>query len=106
LEDKRMKVRPVLICTCLLAAFVAPTALAQSQTPVIDRAAAKIVEKYRTSSCEQLAQERQAPKSAAKAQAEQKVGQMLRQDPGARAAFVNKVAAPIADKMIQCGFIP
>jgi|WetSurMetagenome_2_1015567.scaffolds.fasta_scaffold109775_2 hypothetical protein len=103
-----MNVRAVLVCTGLLMALAAPAAQAQapSHTPVLDRVAARIVEKYQTSSCEQLAQQRQAPRSANKQQAEQRVGQMLRQDPAARAAFVSKVAAPIADKMIQCGFIP
>ena len=101
-----MYVRHALVGFSLLAALAAPAARAQSQTPVMDRLAARIVQKYQTSSCEQLAQQRQAPRSAQKQQAEQRVGQMLRQDAAARAAFVNKVAAPIADKMIMCGFIP
>jgi hypothetical protein len=103
-----MNARPVLALTGLLMALAAPAAQAQapSATPALDRVAARIVQKYQTSTCEQLAQQRQAPASATKQQAEARVGQMLRQDAAARAAFVNKVAAPIADKMIQCGFIP
>jgi hypothetical protein len=31
---------------------------------------------------------------------------MLRNDPQTRAAFLNKVAAPIANKMFECGTIP
>ena len=69
-------------------------------------AATKLVQKYQSSSCEQLAQERQAPKSAQKEQAKQRAGEMLRNDAQVRQEFVSKVAAPIVDKMIVCGFIP
>jgi hypothetical protein len=31
---------------------------------------------------------------------------MLRSDPARRAAFIDKVAAPIANKMFECGMIP
>lgn len=81
-------------------------AQAQQQHPLVDAAATKLVQKYQSSSCQQLAAERQAPKSAQKEAAKEKVGQMLRQDAQARQEFVRKVAAPIADKMIMCGFIP
>jgi len=37
---------------------------------------------------------------------EQKVVQLLRSDPQMRAAFIDKVAAPIANKMFECGMIP
>jgi hypothetical protein len=31
---------------------------------------------------------------------------MLKSDAQMRAAFINKVAAPIANKMFECGMIP
>ena len=31
---------------------------------------------------------------------------MLQGDPQMRAAFINKVAGPIANKMFECGMIP
>jgi hypothetical protein len=37
---------------------------------------------------------------------EQKAIQMLRNEPQMRLAFINKVAAPIANKMFECGMIP
>jgi hypothetical protein len=37
---------------------------------------------------------------------EQRVIQLLRNDPQMRAAFINKIAAPIANKMFECGMIP
>jgi hypothetical protein len=89
---------------------LAPAALAQPQAqaqhPMVDAAAGKLVQKYRSSSCQQLAAERRAPKPAEKQAAAQRAGELLRQDAQLRQEFVRKVAAPIADKMIVCGFIP
>jgi hypothetical protein len=31
---------------------------------------------------------------------------MLKSDPQMRSAFISKVAAPIANKMFECGMIP
>jgi hypothetical protein len=98
---------PAGLLSMVAALTLAPAvAGAQSAHPVADAAATKLVQKYQSSSCEQLAQERQAPKSQTKTQAEQRVGQMLRQDPQLRADFVGKVAAPVMNKMIECGFVP
>jgi len=41
-----------------------------------------------------------------KPQMEQEALQMLKSDPQMRSAFINKVAAPIANKMFECGMIP
>jgi hypothetical protein len=38
--------------------------------------------------------------------AEQKVIQLLHSDAQMRAALINKIAAPIANKMFECGMIP
>jgi hypothetical protein len=73
---------------------------------MVDAAASKVVQKYQSSSCQQLAAERAAPKPAEKEAAKKKVGEMLRQDAAVRREFVGKVAAPVVDKMIVCGFIP
>ncbi len=80
------------------------SAAGAQQYPIMDKLADKIVQKYQTSSCEQLGQQKaeKKPPSAA----EQKAVQMLHQDPQMRAAFLNKVAAPIANKMFECGMIP
>jgi hypothetical protein len=74
------------------------------QYPILDRVAEKIVQKYQTSTCEQLWEKKsqKAPPSAA----EQKAIQMLHNDAQMRAALINKVAAPIANKLLECGMIP
>ena len=64
----------------------------------------KVVAKYQTSSCEQLYLSK-AEKTPPGPQ-EQKVIQMLQGDPQMRAAFINRIAPPIANKMFDCGMIP
>ena len=76
----------------------------QPQFPVMDKIADKIIQKYQSSSCEQLWQKRsqQAPPSPE----EQRAVGILKNDPQMRVAFINRVAAPIANKMFECGLIP
>ena len=73
-----------------------------AQYPVLDAIAGKVVQKYQQSSCEQLWVKKDQPKS----QQAQEAIQLLRNDPARRAAFIDKVAAPIANKMFECGMIP
>jgi hypothetical protein len=94
---------PLLLAVALLT--LAPTAHAQP-SPVADAIASKLVAKYQSSSCAQLAQERNTPKPPDKEAAVQRAAELLRQDAALRQSFVSKVAAPIVDKMIVCGFIP
>jgi hypothetical protein len=72
------------------------------QHPLLDKAANKVIRKYQNSSCEQLWQERQQPKS----QREQEAVNFLRSDPQMRAMFIQRVAAPVANKLFECGMIP
>jgi len=76
--------------------------VASAQFPILDMIAEKVVQKYQMSTCEQLWEQRGKPKSAQ----EQEVLQMLRNDAQMRAAFINKVAAPVASRMFDCGMIP
>jgi hypothetical protein len=76
------------------------------QFPIMDKIADKVIQKYQTSTCEQLWQERAEKGKAPKPQMEQEALQMLKSDPQMRSAFINKVAAPIANKMFECGMIP
>ena len=76
--------------------------IAYAQYPILDMVAGKVVQKYQSSSCEQLWQKKGEPKSAE----EQRIIGLLQNDPQMRAAFIDKVAAPIANKMFECGMIP
>jgi hypothetical protein len=72
------------------------------QYSIMDEIAHRVVQKYRNGSCEQLWQQRGQPKSPR----EQEAIQALRNDPQMRAAFIDRVAAPIANKMFECGLLP
>ena len=74
--------------------------------PIMDKIAYKVIQKYQTSTCEQLWQERAQKGKAPPPQMEQEALQMLKSDSQMRAAFINKIAAPIANKMFECGMIP
>jgi hypothetical protein len=76
--------------------------VAAAQFPILDAIADKVVQKYQNSTCEQLWQEKSKPKQPR----EQEAIQMLRNEPQMRLAFINRVAAPIANKMFECGMIP
>jgi len=76
--------------------------VAGAQYPVLDMLADKVIQKYEQSTCEQLWQQKSAPKPPM----EQEMIQTLRNQPQMRLAFINRVAAPIANKMFECGMIP
>jgi len=100
MRNVKSKLKRVVLASLPLLLF-AGVAGAQ-QHPLLDRVANKVVQKYQNSSCEQLWQERGQPKS----QREQEAVNFLRSDPQMRAAFIDRVAAPIANKMFECGMIP
>lgn len=74
------------------------------QYPIMDKVADKIILKYQQSSCEQLwiKKSEKAPPTVE----EQKAVAFLKSDTQMRIAFINKIAAPIANKMFDCGMIP
>jgi hypothetical protein len=94
------------ICLMVMVLMVAGLLFAgfasAQQFPILDRVAEKVIQKYQAANCEQLWQEKGKPKSAE----EERVVQILKSDPQMRQEFINKVAAPIANKMFECGMIP
>ena len=76
------------------------------QFPIMDKLADKVVQKYQTSSCQDLMQKKSQPQPAKREMIEEKALAMLRKDPQMRTEFLNRVAGPIANKMFECGMIP
>jgi hypothetical protein len=76
------------------------------QYPIMDMMADNLVQKYQQSSCEQLWHERAEKQGKPKSGKEQEAVQLLHDDPQMRAAFIDRVAAPILNKMFECGMIP
>jgi hypothetical protein len=85
----------------ILAGLVIAGAVA-AQGRIMDMVANKVITKYQNSTCEQL----WIQKGQSKSPEEQRAVQFLHNDPQARTAFINQVAAPIANKMFECGMIP
>ena len=103
-----MSKRPVLvlIVTLLLVATAPQAQQGQQQYPIMDRFAQKIVDKYTNSTCVQIAEMKSEKPQGEEAQTKERVIAMLKSDPQMRQAFINKVAAPIANKLFECGMIP
>jgi hypothetical protein len=95
LMNKRLSLYAVV--TALLGGGVAV-----AQYPIMDMVADEVIEKYRGATCEELWEMRDRPKSERAKEAIQ----LLRDDPQMRAAFIDKVAAPIVNKMFECGLVP
>jgi len=72
------------------------------QDPMKDMIANRDIQRYQQATCEQLWQKKGQKKPAVEQEAIQKV----RDNPDMRTAFINRIAAPIANKMFECGMIP
>ena len=97
------------VLVLLPALLVVGSALAQQaqpQYPLLDKLAQKVISKYQTSTCVQLATQKSEKPTGQQAEMEQRVMQMLKSDPQMRKAFLDMVASPIANKMFECGMIP
>ncbi|MBB5460283.1 hypothetical protein [Paraburkholderia sp. Cpub6] len=88
------------------AALLFSSVVNAQQYPILDQVAGKVVQKYQQSSCEQLWQEKAQKQGQPKSEKEQRAVQLLRNDPQMRAEFINRVAAPVVNKMFECGMIP
>ncbi len=84
----------------ILALLVAGAASAQGM--LLDVAADKVIKKYQTATCDELKAQKNEPPT----DKEKEAIQFLRNDSQARIAFINKIAAPVLNKMFDCGMIP
>jgi hypothetical protein len=73
------------------------------QYPILDQVANKVVQNYQSMSCEQIEAKRAHPQVS---EMEARVVRMLHEDANMRQEFLNRVAAPIANKLFECNLIP
>ena len=73
-----------------------------AQGMLLDFAADKVIKKYEAATCERLKAQKDEPRT----EREKMAIEFLRNDSQARVAFIDKVAAPILNKMFECGLIP
>lgn len=70
--------------------------------PMLDVVVKKVIQKYQTETCQQIAANKQAPPS----DMQKRAVQMMRQDPQLRKAFLDQVSPAIVNKLFECGMIP
>ena len=73
-----------------------------SRGTVLNYVADDVTRKFQGTTCEQLKAQKDEPPSLVKKVA---IG-LLRDDPTARVAFIDRIAAPVLNRMIECGMAP
>jgi hypothetical protein len=101
-NEEKANCRRLYVFALMLLPLLSAGAASAQQYPLVDEVANRVVQKYQNSSCEQLWQKRGQPQSPR----EQEAVEALRNNPQMRQAFIDRVAAPIANKMFECGLIP
>jgi hypothetical protein len=98
--EERNVSKSIGVAVLVSAAMVAGAAAAQGI--LMDAAADKVIKKFEAATCDQLKAQKDEPPSE-----EKKIAlDLLRHDPKARVAFVDKIAAPVLNKMFECNMIP
>lgn len=91
---------PSIVAAALVSATI--VAVNAQMGPIADKIADKVIQKYQTETCQQIAANKAAPSN----DMQKKAVDELRRDPQMRQAFLNKVAGPIVNKLFECGMIP
>jgi hypothetical protein len=99
-QDRRLDVSKLFGVAAGISALILAGA-ASAQGMLLDFAADKVIKKYQTATCEEL----KGPK-APPSDKEKEAIEFLRNDSQARIFFINKIAAPVLNKMFDCGMIP
>jgi hypothetical protein len=99
-DEERNVSKSIGVAVFVSAVIVAGAVTAQGM--LVDAAADKVIKKFEAVSCDQLKAQKDEPPSE-----EKKIAMdLLRDDPKARVAFVDKIASPVLNKMFECGMIP
>jgi len=85
----------------LVSALIIAGAVA-AQGVLVDVAADRVIKKFESATCDQLKAQKKQPPS----EKEKIAMDLLRDDPKARVAFIDKIAAPVLNKMFECSIIP
>jgi hypothetical protein len=78
---------------------------ASAQGMLLDAAADKVITKYQTATCDELKAQKKQPPTDKEKEKEKEAVEFLRNDSQARLFFINKIAAPVLNKMFDCGMI-
>ncbi len=97
-STRTLKSLPVVLSAAVLLVLGACKAEGMLQ----DYAADKVIQKLQAASCEQLKAQKLEPPS----EKEKSAIAFLKSDDQARKIFIDKIAAPVLNKMFECGMIP
>jgi hypothetical protein len=90
------------IGTAVFASALIVAGAVAAQGVLVDAAADKVIKKFEAATCDQLKAQKNEPPS----EKEKIALDLLRDDPKARVAFIDKIAAPVLNKMFECSIIP
>ena len=107
-KEKAMIRRSCIVVLLLLSVllFLGTAGAQEERFPIMEMIAQKIIQKYQTSSCQEIAMQKAHPPTGEKAVMEARAIELLRSDPEMRREFINRVAPTIANKLFECGMIP
>src|SRR6195256_6969004 len=88
------------VVVCVSALIVAGAVAGQGVLG--DTAADRVIKKFEAATCDQLKAQKNEPPS----EKEKIALDLLRDDPKARVDFIDKIAAPVLNKMFECSMIP
>lgn len=95
----------VIFTIVLLSAPASAQVREQIKNRMVDDAANQLVTTIQGDSCPEFASMLKQRKSGGGSNSNRASG-MMKQDPAMRARFVNKVAGPLVNKMIDCDMLP
>ena len=96
-----------LVIAIFLATSFGSTVFAQeSKYPVMEKIAQRVVQNYQSTSCEDLQRQKSKGPKGQEAEIREAAIRQLQNDPEMRKEFINRVAAPIANKLFECGMVP
>jgi len=101
---RRAVIAGALLLTTALAAPGSAQMRGGMKDKIIDSVANTMVSTIQSDSCAEFAATLKGRKSGGSSTS--KAGGMMKNDPAARARFVNKVAGPLVNKMIDCDLLP
>jgi hypothetical protein len=96
----------VVVLVSVSVAAVVTVAQQPAPTPVMDAVAQKVIQKYQNASCADLMMKKTTPPTDEQAQKRAQAIEAMRNNPAMRQAFIERVAAPIANRLFDCGMIP
>jgi hypothetical protein len=100
MHERRLTVNKSIGMVVGISALMAAGA-ASAQGMLLDAAADKVIAKYQAATCDELKAQKKQPAT----DKEKETVEFLRNDAQARTSFIDKIAAPVLNKMFDCGII-